>query len=300
MVPCFPKPSLLVRSGGWSAVASLLVAATLALAATPAQALIVTIDEFVITRNNVLYFRDTFSDGNPPPSAPNFANNTAASYATSIVPVGQEANGRLRMDSSQGAPGFDALGNPTRDVTARLLSNNDPLVPNGLKPTASFTVSGLFDLPAVFTTMSSFQVRLWERDPQLGTLGLTQVRVSRGLGDPMIQFRFQDFVAGTVDLRAAVPLDLSGNPDQILLGLAWDPTTQQVIAGYQYWLGGLPLGSLTQLGGGASLFTRRGAVQAGFSTNEGVPPAVIPVPASALLLGPGLIGLLAIARRRIA
>jgi hypothetical protein len=277
---------------------SLACAALLCMAAMPARALIVTIDEFAIVRNGVPYFRDTFSDGSPPSSAPNFANGTLASYAVSGSLAGQEFNDRLRLDSTTGLPGVDALGNPTRDLTVRLLTNNDPALPNALKPAASFQAAALFDLPAVFTPSSSFQLRLWERDTSLPaglTLALTQIRVNRGGGAPAVQFRQQDFVAGSVDLRNSVPLDLSGNPDQMLLVLAWDPALQRVFAGYQYLSGGQLLGDAVALGD-APLFTRWGSVQAGFSVNEGLSPTVVPLPASALLVGPGMLSLLAFAR----
>jgi hypothetical protein len=106
----------------------------------------------------------------------------------------------------------------------RRLTNNGPALPDVLKPTASFQATVLFDLPEVLTPSSSFQLRLWERDTSQGaglTLALTQIRVNRGSGAPTVQFRQQDFGAGSIDLRNSVPLDLSGNPDQMLLALAF-------------------------------------------------------------------------------
>jgi hypothetical protein len=67
--------------------AFLLIALVLGLPAlvpfgTTAQGSPVFIDDFSVTKNGALIFRDSFSDGVPPPSAPNFANGTPASYSS--------------------------------------------------------------------------------------------------------------------------------------------------------------------------------------------------------------------------
>ena len=76
------------------------------------------------------FFQDNFSDGLPPPSAPNFANGNPASYAGAGVNGFEESGGRLIFDSDH-AVAFDGPGtdDPIVGQNAILRSNIDPASP---------------------------------------------------------------------------------------------------------------------------------------------------------------------------
>ncbi len=60
---------------------ALLVAASAGLAAAmPAFAVVAYVDDFSVTKNGTMVFRDTFSDGAPPPSAPDYLTGGPAQY----------------------------------------------------------------------------------------------------------------------------------------------------------------------------------------------------------------------------
>src|SRR3972149_6096899 len=61
-------------------------------------------DELNIVKFGSLVINDPFSDGNPPPSAPNFANGTPASYFLKAPGVFSETDGKLIMDGSAAQP----------------------------------------------------------------------------------------------------------------------------------------------------------------------------------------------------
>lgn len=68
--------------------------------------------------------KDSFSDGNSPPSAPNFVDGTPASYSVKgAIPSNSEGNGRLRLDSINAAPTQSATNQPRLSVHATLLSD---------------------------------------------------------------------------------------------------------------------------------------------------------------------------------
>lgn len=70
--------------------------------AAPGHAYTYSVDEFSVTRNGALIFDDPFSDGGPPPSAPNFVGGIPATYGM-LGSLGPEAAGKLTLQSSSGA-----------------------------------------------------------------------------------------------------------------------------------------------------------------------------------------------------
>jgi len=122
-----------IKSG--RVLATSLVVSALLMGMSPASAALFTIDNFKITRvNGNLVFQDTFSDGVPPPSAPNFTNGNPGSYSVTGI-AGPESGGKLNLNTALGAPS-EAVGRPgqNRVIDARLLTNIDPTnMTNGFK-----------------------------------------------------------------------------------------------------------------------------------------------------------------------
>ena len=109
-----------------------------------------------------------------------------------------------------------------------------------------------------------------------------------------IDFRYQDFVLDTITPIGSTPLNLTGDPDQILLSLAYNFNVSRVTGGYQYFKSGLALGSFNQFGSTSPLFVHSNIVQAAFSTAE---TTAIPLPAAAWLFGAGLLAVAGFGRR---
>ena len=104
------------------------------------------INDFIVIRNDAVIFHDTFNDGNPPPSAPNFTGGSPASYFVDGT-MGPESSGKLTLDSSGAVPSASPTGEPFISQTALLLTNVQPEnTTNGLKQNFTFSATGVFDL----------------------------------------------------------------------------------------------------------------------------------------------------------
>src|SRR4029079_13587505 len=104
------------------------------------------LDEFKIVRDGQLFFDDTFSDGNAPPSAPNFIGGGTTAY--NVTGAFFENIGRAALF---GAPATNAVtlstinGSSTVGQFATLQTNNDPNnTTAGLKSNMTYTVTGVF------------------------------------------------------------------------------------------------------------------------------------------------------------
>jgi VCBS repeat-containing protein len=188
------------------------------------------IDEFKIEKNGNLFFRDTFSDGNPPPSAPlGFGN--ISSYA--VTGTFLESGGYVLMNGSNAAY---ATGSPSGDPFfgeyATLNTNTDPYPTNanlGLKDNSNFTVSGLFDLTLPPGNRNEYGIRLTDRSPSQAGDDVVEVRVTRGTdGIVKVQLVEHDFAAGTHTVRQSFNLN-PGSHDKILLTLTHDVIDSQVV-----------------------------------------------------------------------
>lgn len=278
----------------WAALSTIGLLTTIA----PATAATFSIDEFFITRSNGnLVFRDSFSDGVSPPSAPNFNNgNQGAYFLTGLA--GTEAGGKLSLDTSLGVI-RDATGRAgqNRVFDARLLTNIDPTnTTNGFKAANTFIVNGLFDLSALPTVpFEGFGIRL--SDAGIGSLSnqgddQLELLVRRNLiNDLVIQFRRVDSQNDLVTTFGSVLLDTSH--DQVQLGLSkLNATTPTVAASFAYVDGGV-VGGVTSFVNTADIFNGENATRASFRAISPVPE---PGAYGMMLVGLGLIGW--IARRR--
>ena len=253
--------------------ASSLVVSALLIGMSPANAAIFTIDNFKINRaNGNLVFQDTFSDGIPPPSAPNFANGNTGSY--SVVGVaGPEAGGKLNLNTALGAPS-DAVGRPgqNRVIDARLLTNIDPLnMINGFKVGNDFIVSGLFDLSALPTLpREGFGIRLSDSGltPASNDILDLMVRLNAA-GDLVVDFRRLDVTADFVTIIDSAIFELGHQ--QILLELSkLNAATKTITASFAYVDGGVA-GSSFVFANTADIFNGENVTRASFRAQSPIP-----------------------------
>src|SRR5262249_35759099 len=117
------------------------------------------IDEFKIIKNGGTFFDDTFSDNNPPPSAPAGFGPISSYTVTGTI---SESGGRAILDGSNAGFGTGSpTGDPFFGEYATLNTNIDPANTTlGLKNNSSFTVSGLFDLTLPQEDRNGYGIRL--------------------------------------------------------------------------------------------------------------------------------------------
>ena len=182
---------------------ALLVAASVGLTAVmPASAVVAYVDDFSVTKNGTMVFRDTFSDGAPPPSAPDFLTGGPAQYfVVGSYASNSESAGKLRANSADGASVISANGFANTSLTAILATNIDPnnLV-NGLKIDDTLILTGLFDLvPNGGPLYSGYGIGFNDGNG-LGRRNETnlQVQYSTALGVNIIRLNYQDFDNATV------------------------------------------------------------------------------------------------------
>lgn len=263
-----------MKKTGIARVAFVLVAGLMA-PATHA-AVVASIDRFTVTVNGAAFFDDPFGDGVAPPNAPAFANGDPTSYFTQgTFAPGSESSGRLAFDTAGFVPTANVLGNPSTFATATLLSSNNPANPlSGLRTGTTFNVRGLFDyiVPtgSTFATSTSYGIRLTDG----GGDDVLDLRVIVGdAGLPLIYFRRQNFIAGTLTVLGEVLLPASGF-DQVALSLTRGSLlNNDIAASFQLLSGGAPIGVATTLAAMPAIFNGENWTRADFRATAPIPEA---------------------------
>lgn len=260
------------------------------IASVPAHAVTGVMYDFIVTKNGVPFFLDSFADGAAPPSAPNFANGTTATYLVGGTYVGAEAGGQLSLNSANGALGNNALGEQSQTQRATLLSNNDPLnTTNGLKPNHTFTVSALVDIGAAAGS-GSIGIRLSDRAPNANNTGAVSEFVSVEFipTSSIIRMRRQDFVTDQIFSLGSMTIPVGAEMVRLILShpLVNDPA---VIGSAEFFDNGDSMGVFA-LGGVGTIFNYHQFTRAEFAAGVTLAPVPEANAYAMLLAGLGLVG----------
>jgi hypothetical protein len=271
----------------------------LAFSVQTASAAVFEIDNFSVTRNGTVIFNDTFSDGAPPPSAPNFGDGSGASYLTAGT-FGPESGGLLSLNTANGLLGVNAAGSARRTLRAALNTNTSNLeadLGRGLKDDDTLQLNGLFKLGTpVGPRLNGFSIRFTDRSAA-GIFQTADLNVffNPATGQAELRWTFQDFAAGTSTAVASAALD-AGGADALLLTIDRPSrSSKDFFASWTFLTGGLATGS-GSFASPIALFDGERFVRAEFLAFEDVP--AVPLPGTLWLIGAGLLAGLGFARRR--
>jgi hypothetical protein len=241
------------------------------------------IDSFSIARDGSPFFIDNFSDGAPPPSAPNLVSGNPQSYTTvgTLGPENAGGNGRLILNKTGAVVVPNAIGPGSSFIQAATLNTNTQNVTTGgLKRNHTFTVTGLFDLLPTAGN-ERYGIRLTDqasvvRDDQL------DLRVTNIGGIQMVEFRNGN---PTTDASISAFLPLDTTHEQIALFLDHPvANTDTIFAGFQYFDAGIAFGSPLIFAQTADIFSGEIFTQARFNAIEGIrDAAAVPEPPTSAL-----------------
>jgi len=181
--------------------------------------------KFEVDKSGSPIFIDTFGDGNPPPSAPDFQNGTgAASYSTNGTFT--ETGGHLILDSSQGVQ-TDGNGTtlPISFQDGLLLTNTAAGSTAGLRQASVFSVTGVFSLADLPSNSSYYGIRLTDDRPTAlaSENDRLDLLIQRGAdGVLRVQLIHKNAQTDTNTVVASTTLDASSG-DTIALHLSHNP-----------------------------------------------------------------------------
>lgn len=262
-----------------------IVAASIAVSPSPADAVVVTIDQFAVDRNGAAFFRDGFQDGSPPPSAPNLANGSATFYYVGgTLPAGAESGGRLRLDSQAGA----VLSNDGQFIE----TSQYAVLANSLVGTDTFAVSGVFDrVENAGPLYSGYGIGLTGPNLEIGL----QIAYSVALAGNVIRFYSRDIVNGVYTVLYQSLIAPPQGTDQFALSLLrGDPNSFDVFAELSFLDDGGLLQTL-MIGTPGVVFQGETSYQPFFFAAS---VQQIPEPGTISLALLGLAGIAAVRRRR--
>ncbi len=259
-------------------IAGAMVVAAATLMPQPAIASAVTaIDEFIITRSGLtgsqlgtyesqlVFYRDSFTDGNPPPSGGTFSNGASGTYnVLGTYPINAESGGKLNLDSSLGGSFVNAGGAGRTQQRSILPTSADPTTDAGLKQIHTFAVYGIFDLILPPTPSDGYGIFLNDAGPTGATETVDLLVRREGNNSVVIRFQEQDFLNGVVNTLELDALSPPVGASQIEFRLQRGAlNTDEVTAAYRFWTGGTP-GAFTVMSNSASFFTTNSWARGGF------------------------------------
>jgi hypothetical protein len=259
----------------------------------------VSIDLFSIS-SSTLNFTDNFSDGTPPPCGPDGCGPQPTFYGVnSTNPLPAESGGFLQLDSSNGIVGANAGGGARINETvqkAGAISQLDKTTAGAISMTGIFTLStvsgplnegyGIRFIDAPSGSPPGSNQQILELNVQWWT-----GNVSNPAGF-YIRYLVQNFNLDTITTVDADLVNIPQGANEICLSLNRSAGSDNFSASYAYGTNGACSGTTMSLGSAAG-FAYQDFVRGQFHAFD-----TVPEPGTWLLMGVGLVALVAAARWR--
>jgi hypothetical protein len=237
-----------------------LVTAVLLLLGWVAQAAagtVAVISRFTITRDGQPFFDDTFSGERASLAVPRPAGGQPTEYSViGAVPDGSAVNGKLSLNSANGAQNATADGQGRLITAVRLMTNADPQnVTAGLKTGHTFSMSALFDVVVPGGPVEGYGIRFGDGADSRNPAHVVSLFVFRNKANGMVvRFLHQDFEARKQYVIEDPPINSTAG-DQILLVLSRASLkSSHVTAQFQFMRNGAPVAAPVALADGAPVF----------------------------------------------